>query len=447
MVTQTLTRVAGRLSLGADLRKVLRAAGLVMFVQIAASALSYLTQILLARWLGPFEFGVYVFAWSWAVLLPILASMGMSQAVVRFVPEYLAREEWGRLHGLLRRGPAIVVVGGLLVAVIGWLVVTALGSRVPSHYLQPVRVALLCVPLLGSIAFFGEVSRGFGRVGLAFVPQQLIRPGLFLGAVAVLSTMRGLDAAAVLQVSLGACLATTLLLLVLFRSVVSRQIRSASPQFHMREWLRVALPLFLADGIFLILWNVDTLMLGALRPPEDVAIYDACMKTAGLTFFVFTAMSALAAPKFTELHVRQDRPALQHFVRSIARWTFWPSVAVAAGVAIAGPRILGFFGPTFVAGYSSLLVLTAGYLTYSITGPTNAYLAASGHQDDIIPAMASASVSNIALNALLIPRYGVMGAAIASVVSVVIARVWLYIAVRRRLGLETLFLGRGPTPR
>jgi O-antigen/teichoic acid export membrane protein len=180
-------------------------------------------------------------------------------------------------------------------------------------------------------------------------------------------------------------------------------------------------------------------MLGFMRQPNEVAVYDACMKTAGLTFFVFTAMSALAAPKFVELYYGGDRTALVSFVRSIARWTFWPSAAVVLGVVALGRIVLSFFGTSFVVGYPSLVLLAVGYLTFAITGPTNAYLTASGHQDDIVPAVATASILNIALNLVLIPRHGVLGASVASVISIVVARVWLYVAVRRRLGLDTLF--------
>ena len=425
---------------GADLTKVLRAAGLVTFVQVASSALAYFSQVLLARWLGVFEFGVYVFAWNWAVLLPIVTSLGLEPAAVRFVPQYLVQEEWGRLRGFLRRGSAFVLVGGVLVAAAGWLALAILGARVPGYSVVPVRLALLCVPLLGLISFMAEASRGFGRVALAYIPQRLVLPGLFIVAVAVISTTRAPDAVLVLKISVVVCVVTALAMAVLFRRVLVTRVRAATPEFHTRGWLRVALPLFLTDGLFAVLLRFDTVMLGAMRSPDEVAVYAACLRTAGLAVFVFTAMSALVAPKFAELYAQGNRAAQVDFVRSVARWTFWPSAVVAVGLAVFGRPILAVFGPSFAAGYPSLLILTAGLLTFTITGPTNAYLAASGHQDDIVPAIASAIVTNITMNAFLIPRYGVMGAAVASAVGMVVGRVLLYVAVRRRLGLETLFL-------
>ena len=410
------------------------------FVQVGSSALAYISQVLFARWLGAFEFGVYVFAWNWAILLPILTSLGLEQTAVRFVPQYLVQEEWGRLRGFLRRGFAVVLAGGVLVAAAGWLVLAILGARVPGYSVVPVRLALLCVPLLGLISFTSEASRGFGRVALAYVPQRLVLPGLILVVAAVVSTMRAPDAVLLLKISVVACGATALAMAVLFRRGLVARLRAATPEFHTRGWLRVAFPLFLTDGIFVALLRVDTVMLGAMRSPDEVAIYAACLRTAGLGVFVFTAMSALVAPRFAALYAQGDRAAQADFVRSVARWTFWPSAVVALGLVVFGRPILAVFGPGFAAGYPAMMVLTAGLLTFTITGPTNAYLAASGHQDDIVPAVASAIVTNITMNVLLIPRYGVMGAAVASTAGMAVGRVLMYVAVRRRLGLETLFL-------
>jgi len=439
----TLIAYAQKLGLGDDLLSVLAGAGLVMVIQIGSSALNYASQVLLARWMGPIEYGVYVFAWSWAMPIAIAAAIGLAAAAVRFVPQYMIRDDWGPLHGLIRRSTAVVLGAGIVVATAGAIVLELLGEVLPEFYVVPTRLSLLCVPFLTLIVLLSGVSRGFGWAGLAFVPQMLLVPGLFIVGVGSFALLvRPPTGIPALIIAFWTCAVVAIVHSYAFRRKVPEKVRTAEPIYNTRSWLRVAIPLFLADGVFLVLWNVDTVMLGSLMGPEDVAIYNASVKTAALTCLVFNAVTSFAAPKYSALFVSKSREDQQHFVRQVATWTLWPTILVAIVVALAGKMVLSTFGASFVSGYSVLLVLMAGYLTLAATGPLSAYLSVSGNQDDVLYSNAGAAISNVIFNALLIPRYGVMGAAIASVLAVAFSQAWLYVVVRRRLGINGFFLGR-----
>ena len=110
----SLDSLLQRLGIGDNLRPVLFGAGLLMMIQAASAALNYVSQVLLARWMGPSEFGVYVFAWSWAHPISVAAAIGLSAAAIRFVPQYFEKDDWGKLHGLIRRSTTLVLVVGVL---------------------------------------------------------------------------------------------------------------------------------------------------------------------------------------------------------------------------------------------------------------------------------------------------------------------------------------------
>lgn len=439
----TFTVYAQKLGLSDDMLSVLMGAGVVMVVQIGSAALNYVSQILLARWMGPSEYGVYVFAWSWAMPLAIAAAIGLAAAAVRFVPQYMIKDDWGPLHGLIRRSTAIVLGTGIAVAAAGAIILELLGGVLPGIYVDPTRLALLCVPFLTLIVLLSGVSRGFGWVGLAFVPQALLIPGLFVVGVGCFALLvRPPTSVPVLIIAFWTTVVVAIVHSYAFRREIPKNVRTAEPTYETRTWLRVAIPLFLADGVFLVLWNVDMVMIGSLLKPEDVAIYYASVKTAALTCLVFNAVRAFAAPKFAALFVSESREEQQHFARQIAVWTLWPTILVAIVVVLAGKWVLSTFGASFVSGYPVLLVLTAGYLTRAATGPLSAYLSVSGHQDDMLYANAGAAILNVIFNALLIPLFGILGAAIASVLAVVSSQAWLFVLVKRRLGINGFFLGR-----
>jgi O-antigen/teichoic acid export membrane protein len=414
-----------------------------LMMQMAAAVLSYGSQILLARWMGPFEFGIYAVAWSLVLPTAAMAAIGLPSAAVRFIPQYLSGQHRDQLHGLIRHSIVVVILVGMASVAVGWLILSLVAPWLEDSYAGPLRVAILCVPFLTLIMLMSDMSRGFGWAILAFAPQWLIMPGLTILGVVVFKLYVGPPTAwSVIAIAAGASAVTAIIHLVSFRTGVSHDIRNTTPQYQTRLWLRVAIPMLLSDGVILLLWSSDEVMLGAMTSPEDVGVFHACVKTAGLTLIVFNAVSAFAVPRFAAKWLDDDKRELQDFARSIARWMFFPSLVIALGLIVLGPFLLGNFGDSFVRGYLVLIVLTLGYLMKAATGPVGAYLAVTGNQDSIVLVTAVSAIGNIALNAVLIPPFGVMGATVASIMAVLMCQIWQYLLVRRRLGINSMFLSR-----
>lgn len=97
-----LAAIADNVVTGRDDRAVAQRMALIAFaIRIFSAVIAYASQVLLARWMGEFEYGVYVVVWVGAVIIGGLACLGIQTAVVRFVPEYAARNELALLRGIL----------------------------------------------------------------------------------------------------------------------------------------------------------------------------------------------------------------------------------------------------------------------------------------------------------------------------------------------------------
>ncbi|HCX67714.1 MAG TPA: hypothetical protein DHK64_09320, partial [Rhodobiaceae bacterium] len=156
--------------------------------------------------------------------------------------------------------------------------------------------------------------------------------------------------------------------------------------------------------------------------------------------------AALAVPKFAELHSAGKREELEAFVQGSTQWIFWPTVAAGVVLLLGGNFALGLFGANFDAGYPVLCVLMLGFLARAATGSTEYLLNMTGNQNAVGWTYGVAAVANIALNFLLVPSFGLMGAAIATAISIVTSTLWLAVIVRRRLGI-TVFVLAGPIRR
>lgn len=207
------------------------------------------------------------------------------------------------------------------------------------------------------------------------------------------------------------------------------------PRFHLRHWVAVSLPIFLVDGFFYLHTNADILMIGWFMQPEDVAVYFAALKLLALVHFVYFAVKAGVAQRYAQYAHGGDRERLAGFARETVAWTFWPSLAMAALMLLAGKPMLMLFGPGFEAGYPLLFLLLAGVVARAAVGPAESLLTMSGHQNACAGVFGVTLAVNLGLNLVLIPLWGLWGAATATAVAMCVEALLLAATVRRRLGI------------
>jgi len=440
-------RIAGKLG-DAHLAGVVRGAAFVMGIRIAGAAIALLSQVLLARWMGAFEYGIFVYVWVWVVILGIVVPMGFRH--IR-APLHSRIQDEGKTGGACRASSRHLSASSPLSA-------RRRRSRasffcgpsrvhVESYYLWPLAIALICVPGFALMDWQEGAARAFGWVNLAYVPNYIVRP---LAIVAVAGgTLFFTGSATGLQVTfgaLGATFATMLAQRYLLARRVARTVPAAKPVFHVKHWVAISAPLVLVEGLFLLLTNTDIVLLGYFVEPDDIATYFAATRIANLMAFIQFSVAALAVPKFAELHSAGKHSELQTFVHGSIQWIFWPTLAAGIFLLLVGEFALGLFGENFGAGYPLLFLLMAGFLARAATGSTEYLLNMTGNQNAVAWTYGIAAVGNLALNFLLVPSFGLMGAATATAVSIVGSTLCLAVVVQRRLGI-TAFVLAGPVRR
>ena len=190
------------------------------------------------------------------------------------------------------------------------------------------------------------------------------------------------------------------------------------------------MPIFMVEGFYLLLTYADVIVLQQFRPPEEVAVYYAAAKTLALVAFVYFSVSAAVAHKFTEYHVAGDKARLSAFLAESIQWTFWPSLAATVLILALGKPFLWLFGPQFVDGYYLMFILAVGLLARATVGPVERLLNMVGEQRACARSMRWRSPRNIALCVVLIPLFGVAGAAIAMSAAMVLESVLLFAVTR-----------------
>jgi O-antigen/teichoic acid export membrane protein len=200
--------------------------------------------------------------------------------------------------------------------------------------------------------------------------------------------------------------------------------------------------MLMVGGFYLLLTHTDILVLQQFRSPDDIATYYAASKTIALVSFVYFAVSAAVAHRFSEYHVTGDRRRLAEFLADSIRWTFWPSAAATVAILAMGKPLLALFGATFVAGYQAMFILAVGLVARASIGPVERLLSMLGEQRICAAVYAVAFMVNLAMCILLIPYYGIEGAAASTAIALLVESVLLFVVTRSRLSLHAFIWGR-----
>jgi O-antigen/teichoic acid export membrane protein len=222
--------------------------------------------------------------------------------------------------------------------------------------------------------------------------------------------------------------------------VLQKRIRKTVPagprKYTPLSWVAVTLPIFLVDGFFGLLTNVDILIVSQFMEPDRVAIYFAAVKTLALVQFVYFAVRIGVAPRYAQYYAMGDRAKLQAFALETVHWTFWPSLAAIAILLIIGKPMLSLFGPNFGEGYHLLGILAIGLLARASIGPAESMLTMAGHQRICAAVYTGAFVLNVVFNYALVPTFGLAGAAVSTATALVAESIAMYIVVAKRLGIR-----------
>ena len=430
-----LQRFAG----GGSNRSVKLAASNAFFIRIANAGIAYLSQIIMARWMGAFEYGIYVYVWTWVLLIGTIADLGFSITAQRVIPTYLQANQLDRVRGFIHScrwipGLSVTVLASLSIMLI-WL----LSERMDAYLVFPLLLACIALPPYGMTAAQDGAARAFGWINLALLPPFILRPVLLLlFMLGLFGLGMPLDATTAMWAAVVATWLTAVGQIVVFDRRLRQRVENGPRQYLRREWISSSLPVLCVNFFQFMLSYVGVLLLEVFRSPADIAIFYAATKITAIVSMVYFAVSASAAYRFAALDAAGDREGLKAFYAGSTRWTLLPTVLVSLGILVAGKPLLWLFGEEFTAGYSLVIAMIIGLVVRAAIGPGEQMLNMLGQQRMCAAIFGAAFVFNLLLCFALIPSFGAMGAAIAATASIVLETLLIHLVIKRKFGIKAI---------
>ncbi|HVG52054.1 MAG TPA: oligosaccharide flippase family protein, partial [Xanthobacteraceae bacterium] len=420
-----------------------RVAGTAFLIRIASAVLAYVSQIALARWMGTYEFGVFVYVWTWTLLIGGFADAGMAAAAQKFIPEYAERGALAHLRGFIVGSRWFAAGAATALALIAIAVVKLSEPILDTSAIVPLYIACFCLPIYALCSVQDGIARAYNSVGIGLMPTFILRPLVLLALMAGAHFSElGNDATTAIICSVVSVWLVGIVQTMLLQRTLKASVPIGERAYALREWLGMSLPIVMVIGFYVLLTYVDIIILQIFRPPEDVALYHAATKTLTLVSFVYFSVSAATAHRFSEYQSAGDNTRLQEFLSKATTLTFWPSVVVTGFVLLFGEILLKLFGSDFVSAYPLMFILAIGLLARASIGPSERLLIMVGQQNICAAVYGTAFAVNLVACFALVPHFGGSGAAVSTSLALLVETALLFFVVQNRLGLHSFVLPR-----
>jgi O-antigen/teichoic acid export membrane protein len=406
-----------------------------LMIKVSGAGLSYLMLVVFARLLPPDQFGIFAFSFNLAIVIATVIGFGYSTAILRYWPKYLAEGKPAEAKGAIAMGLRLLAIGSTIT------LVAAIALNSATHSANHIVIAMLAIAFCGADFASGALRAQHSVVG-AMLPRDVVWR-LAAPALAALLVWMGYA----LNSSWATLICAVVLLLILipqFKMITAGTRRIAGEVTARLDWRGTRtslLPLWGASVVFAMIQQFDVVVVGYFMSGADTGAYFAAQKTATLLSLVLIAGGLVAAPTMAALYQGRKFAELQRLNRKLVLAIAVATIAGFMFLVIAGPFLLRMFNPAFASAYWIMLVLAFGCLVDATAGPSAYLMQMTSFEGAYLKIMITCYALVVALQAILIPHYGGMGAAIASATGTIIWNIWAVWLLRKKASLDPSVFG------
>ena len=414
-----------------SLKKLLHGASVGFVLSFVAYVVMFFVKLFAARLLGSEQFGLFTFAQTFLSLGGMIVGLGIYGGVSRYIPYYKERGEHSLLRGYLRFVFTWPLVFSLVIGAI--YVVFADSITAFFDYPSSFKTALM---IIGFAMPFRALSKTFINI-LAAEKQILLEQTL--KNLANLVLLAGIGVIAFYDVSvLGLVVALGLSLVIIsvlgavfYFLYVNYGLSGRSRGEH-EEWLRFSLPLFFSGMLsFVVSWS-DNIVIGKFLDPQSLGIYSIAFSMAAFINFFQSSFGTIFTPIISESHANEDHDKISFLFTKSAGWIFGFTLPFFLIMALYSEEILRlFYGAEYTAGFIPLIIIATGFVINVSLGLNRQILTVHKETNFLFWNDVFIAGLNLGLNVWFISMWGIIGAAVATSLSMVLDNLIVHVKARR----------------
>lgn len=403
-----------------------------------------LFTVIVARILGPEQYGVFAFALAVISILTIPAVFGMPALIVRETAKYEIRKDYESIKGLWYWSSRLTLKISLIIV---FFVAAYYYFKIGvfnSEKNEALILGVLSIPIIAMLALKNAALRGLRKVILGQLPEQVIKPSVMLVIVS-LSIFVGMDNLASFDAMMLYVAGVSIALIASSRMLSKKkpmEINSVEKRIENKAWLKSVVPLAVVGGLDLILHQTDIVMLGIMSDADQVGVYKIAVQGAALTIIATETLKLISAPYFARYYDKGEMDKFQKLAVSNARLGILIALPAAFIFIFLGEMlILKVFGDVYKAAYGPLVILVIGQVIHVAIGVGGPLLNACGYERKTLIAQIFSAITNIILNIVFIPIWGIEGAAWATFIAILVRKILIWLMTIYYLRIDTSIFG------
>lgn len=403
------------------------------------AALRYITNVVMTNIVAASIYGIYSIVSTSAIIVGSFAALGLDCTILRFLSIYRAKEDRGSAAGLVRFGIRMTLVSGLLFGLLFFLSSTVI-ARLIFHrdaYTLPLKEIALLVPLIALQLILANGLQALKAIRSKVLIDRLIQPTLCLLLIVVFHLL-GFQLEGLILATICSYLASVITGHALLRKNSRPLIARTAPQFEAKIWLSFSLPMSFYTFIQTVMNSTDVLFLTAFASAAQVGLYSAADRTSTFVIMPLFALNTIFSPMIAEYYARAEHDQLARLAQLVTKWSFSLSLPVFLCFCIFHEAILSIFSRGYTQAGIALIILSFGNLVNAGTGATGSLLTMAGHTRVILANTVITIILNVGLALILVPRFNIIGAAVAAALAVVLLSIAYFTEVYYLLNMVTL---------
>lgn len=411
-------------------------------MKVAGLVAAYLFAFAVARYFGAQTWGEFSLALSVILFGAILGTAGLDTAIVKVTA---GLDESKHIASSYTTALKCVTVFSVLSSIlIFFLSEWISGMLFNSPSLAPTfKLSAFAIVPLGIINLNAGTLHGLERINkyvfIRFVSRHVTALLLLLVLVLIWKQSRLVLIAYITGLYLVACLSFYWLIQ---EGVRPRRYSEPSENIsgEYSRLMKLAFPLLFASSLVFLNGWIDTIMVGAFLTKRDVGIYNIALKMSGLLLLFWTSVNVVVTPKFSELYSQNKMDELSEVVRHSTSIIFYCTLPLFLILILFPGQILSVFGEEFTSGKYALIILCIGNLAGAWAGSEGYFMQMTNSQVAFQNITLTSSLLSFLLNLLLIPRYGIEGAAVATCISIIFWKWSGVLYIKYKYNIVTAYL-------
>lgn len=415
-----------------EITTIAKEAGIVFVGTIIGTGLRYLFRAIIGRLLGPAQVGLYFIGLGIFRISERLACLGVQNGILRYVPLYKGEKDESRVKGTIILAVRIVLISGILGCLLVVLFSPLISLRFydDSQLIGVLRFFSIALPFSALTVVFVFSMQGFRILKYKVMVRELFEPLsriLFFICLFFLGwRLFGALFSFVISTAVGTILAFFFLKKV-YPKILDKH---TLPIYETKKLVGFSWPLFFVGFFYIIILWINTLLIGYFLHSKDAGIFGAAHTTAILGQVVLNSFVSIFAPIVSDLHNRGEKEKLENLYKVVTKWIFTLSFPLFVIMIHFAEEILNLsFGKNFVEGTTPLILISIGFLINSILGSAGFLTSMSGRPKFELANLTVVFMINVVFCILFIPKYGITGAAYATLISFVVLNIMRIVEV------------------